>query len=241
LNQKKKAPKQSGGGGAGKKFYMVLALVVAAGLVWLISAGLSDSAGQPAAQPLPVDIEADAGAGIALGAEDAPVTIMEFADYSCPHCATFANFTGRLLRQNYVGGDGPVRWVLYDYVLGTFPNSMAASLAARCAGDQGQYWPMHDLLFARQARWSTERDPSGTLRDLADELDLDGGDFRACMSEERHLEPIVAVRKYGDELGINSTPSLFVNGRPVNLATEGTYEALEQLIRAGAAGGDSGS
>ncbi len=239
MNQKKKAP-SGGGGGAGRPFYVILGLVVVAGIVWLISAAGGDGGAQTAASPVSLDIQADPGAGIAQGAEDAPVTIMEFADYSCPHCASFATFTGRLLRQNFVGDGGPVRWVLYDYVLGTFPHSMAASLAARCAGDQGQYWAMHDLLLARQTRWSRERDPSGTLRDLAGQLGLDGGDFRACMSEERHMEQILAVRKYGDQLGVNSTPTLFLNGRALNLETEGSYEAIEQAIRT-AAEGDSGS
>ena len=239
MNQKKKTP-SGGGGGAGRPFYIILGLVVAAGIAWLITAAAGDGGEQTAASPVSLDIQADPGAGIAQGAEDAPVTIMEFADYSCPHCGTFANFTGRLLRQNFVGDGGPVRWVLYDYVLGTFPHSMAASLAARCSGDQGQYWPMHDLLFARQTRWSRERDPSGTLRDLADELGLDRGEFRACVSEERHVERILAVRKYGDQLGVNSTPTIFLNGRPLNLETEGSYEAIEQAIRT-AAGGASDS
>lgn len=241
MNQRKQTSHRSGERGQSRTFYLLLAVVAAGGIAWLIAA--SGGGSQSAAEPLPeipVDVEADPAAGLALGADDAPVTIMEFADYSCPACARFTSFTGRLIRQNYVGDGGPVRWILYDYVLGTFPNSVAASIAARCAGDQGQYWPMHDLLFARQTRWARDRDPSGRFREIADELGLDGGEFGRCLSEQRYLDRVMAVRKYGDEMGVNSTPTLFFNGRRLNLATEGDYAVLERLVQQAVAEGASG-
>jgi protein-disulfide isomerase len=222
---------------------LLLAVVAAGGIAWLISAsGSSQSASEPLPE-IPVDVEADPSAGLALGDADAPVTIMDFSDYSCPHCARFASFTGRLMRQNYVENGGPVRWIHYDYVLGTFPNSVAASIAARCAGDQGRYWPMHDLLLARQTRWAMDGDPNGRFREIADDLGLDGGEFGSCLREQRHLDRVMclreqrhldrvmAVRKYGDELGVNSTPTLFLNGRRLDLATEGDYTVLERLVQ----------
>lgn len=232
MNQRKQTPPRSGERGQSRTFYLLLALVVVGGVAWLIAAGGGSS--QTAVEPLPeapLDVEADPSAGLALGEADAPVTIMDFSDYSCPHCARFASFTGRLIRQNYVGNGGPVRWIHYDYVLGTFPNSVAASIAARCAGDQGQYWPMHDLLLARQTRWAMDRDPNGRFREIADDLGLDGGEFGRCLSEQRHLDRIMAVRMYGEELGVNSTPTLFLNGRELNLATEGDYAVLERLVQ----------
>lgn len=180
---------------------------------------------------IPADVQADPSAGLALGPVDAPVTIMDFSDYSCPACARFASFTGRLMRQNYVGENGPVRWIHYDYVLGTFPNSVAASIAARCAGDQGRYWPMHDLLLARQTQWAMDRDPNGRFREIADDLGIDGGEFGRCLSEQRHLDRVMAVRKYGDQLGVSSTPTIFFNGRPLDLMTEGDYSVIERLIQ----------
>jgi protein-disulfide isomerase len=210
---------------------LLLAVVAAGGIAWLISAsGSSQSASEPLPE-IPVDVEADPSAGLALGDADAPVTIMDFSDYSCPHCARFASFTGRLMRQNYVENGGPVRWIHYDYVLGTFPNSVAASIAARCAGDQGRYWPMHDLLLARQTRWAMDGDPNGRFREIADDLGLDGGEFGSCLREQRHLDRVMAVRKYGDELGVNSTPTLFLNGRRLDLLTEGDYAVLERLVQ----------
>jgi protein-disulfide isomerase len=210
---------------------MLLALVAAGGIAWLIAA--SGGGSQSTAEPLPeipIDVEADPSAGLATGPADAPVTIMEFADYSCPACARFASFTGRLIRQNYVADAGPVQWIHYDYVLGTFPNSIAASIAARCAGDQGLYWQMHDLLLARQTRWATDRDPNGRFREIADDLALDGGEFGRCLSEQRHLDRVMAVRKYGDQMGVSSTPTIFLNGRRLE-PTEFDYTAIEGLIQ----------
>lgn len=223
-----------GQGGPNKIFYGLLGLVVIAGVAWLLVADGGEEVGTSPAAPITdlAGVEADPAVGLALGRENAPVTILEFADYSCPHCAQFAAFNGRLLRQNFVEGGGPVRWVLYDYVLGSFPNSVSASLAARCAGEQGRYWPMHDLLLARQARWARESSPGGVYRDLAEEIGLDRGQFDECMDERRYLEEIAAARKYGDQLGVNSTPTLFLNGRQLDLQTEGSYEVLERLIEA---------
>lgn len=242
MNRGRHAPPRSGESGQSRMFYLLLALVVVGGVVWLIAAGggSSESVAEPLPE-IPVDVEADPSAGLVLGEADAPVTIMDFSDYSCPHCARFASFTGRLIRQNYVGNGGPVRWIHYDYVLGTFPNSVAASIAARCAGDQGQYWPMHDLLLSRQTRWAMDRDPNARFREIAEDLPLDGGEFGRCLGEQRHLDRVMAVRKYGDELGVNSTPTLFLNGRELDLMTEGDYAVLERLIQEAASEAEPGS
>ncbi len=223
-------------GGGGKGFYVLLGLVVAAGAAWLLMArgggvGTGDLPTPEEFAALATTIEADPAVGIALGRPDAPATIMEFADYSCPACRQFSAFHGRLIRQNYVEGGGPVRWVLYDYVLGIFPHSVPASIAARCAGDQGSYWRMHDLLLSRQDRWSRGNDPGSVFLELADELGLDRGQLAACLEEGRHLESVAAARKYGEQLGVSSTPTLYFNGRRLELQPQGVYEQFEALIR----------
>ena len=223
----------SQGGGSSKVLYAILGLVVIVGAGWLFLADGGDSQGTVELTEITdlTGVEADPSVGLVLGPENAPVTILEFADYSCPHCAQFASFTGRLLRQNYVEGDGSVRWVMYDYVLGGFPNSLAASLAARCAGEQGQYWTMHDLLLGRQPSWAQARSPEQEFRSFADEIGLDRGRYDDCMSERRPLKQVAAARRYGDELGVNSTPTLFFNGRLLR-PEEAGYEVIERLIQA---------
>ncbi len=224
-------------GGGGKGFYVLLGLVAAGGAAWLVTArgggvGTGDLPTPEEFAALATTVEADPAVGIALGRPDAPVTILEFADYSCPACRQFASFHGRLIRQNYVEGGGPVRWVLYDYVLGIFPHSVPASIAARCAGDQGRYWQMHDLLLARQDRWSREANPGSQFLDLAQELGLDRGQLAACIEEGRHLESVAAARKYGEQMGVSSTPTIFFNGRKLdNQRGEIAYESIEAMIR----------
>jgi len=229
-------------GGGNRVFYIVAGLIVVAGIAWLV---VARNGGSRAALPTPVEFEglagtvqADPSVGIALGPADAPVEIVEFADYSCPHCAEFSSFAGKLLRQSYVEPPGsPVRWVLYDFVLGGFPNTVPASMTARCAGDQGAYWPVHDLLFSRQGRWAGNPSPVGELRDIIEAAGLDVGEWNACMSEGRHLREIAASRKYGEQRGVGSTPTLFLNGQRLDLTGVEPYSYIEGLIKAVLAAG----
>lgn len=243
----KRDDRGSRAGGPGRWFYLLLAAVAAGGVAFLLLAGRGGD-GEGPERPLPAwatEVEADSAAGVPLGPEDAPVTIAEFADYQCPHCAQFGAFTGRLIRQNYVEGERLVRWVLYDYLVG-FPNSLPSALAARCADAQGRFWEMHDLLLARQARWGPSESAARLFRDYARELGLDDGRFGACMEERRPLEQVLAAHKYGEQLGVRGTPTLFLNGRMLDNRTEVSYDALERLIRAAAdstraAGADAAS
>ncbi len=235
--RQKTAPSGRKGGG-NTIFLGLFVLLVVAGVAWLLLAR-GGGAGQSVALPTPEEfdalsatVEADPSVGIAIGPESAPIELVEFADFSCPHCANFAGFAGKLLRQNYVEVENaPVRWVMYDFVLGTFPNSIPASMAARCAGEQGQYWPMHDLLFARQTRWYTSREPEAEFEEIARQVGLDLGRYRECMAEGRYLNEIAASRKYGDQLGVSSTPTLFLNGEKLDLGGVEPYEYIEGLIR----------
>lgn len=226
----KKSGEGSGGSSTpGKMFYLVLGGLVVAGGVGLLMARGGSGPGEGAQAPVPVSAssaEADPGAGVSLGPEDAPATVMEFADYQCPHCAQFAGLAGKMLRRNFVQTDS-ARWILYDFPLGNFPNSIPAAVAARCAGDQGAYWQMEELLFARQQEWGQERNPRGELVDYAERLGLDTGRFRTCLEERRHLDRIMASKRYGESLGVRGTPALFVNGRRVQTS----YEAVARAIR----------
>lgn len=218
-------------------------LIIVAGAGWLLSqrGGLGSSAALPSPaefEGLAATVQPDKSVGISLGAPGAPVEIMEFADYSCPHCAQFSSFAGKLLRQNYVETAGaPVHWIAFEFVLGTFPNTISASMAARCAGEQGAYWPYHDMLFARQTQWYTSPNPGNVYGEIAEDLGLDGGDFRACYSEGRYIDEIAAARKYGESLGVGSTPTLFVNGRKLDLNGVEPYTFIEAQIKAALAEG----
>jgi len=228
----KKAQKPGAGArkGGGLGFYLFLGLVAVAGVAWLLLAGRDP--GVPEAQPLSVaDMEAEASgaAGVSMGPEDAPVTIIEFEDYRCPSCRRFNSLTGKLIRQNYATGDDAiVRWVTYDYpIFGQL--SWAPMVAGRCAEAQGRFWEMHDLLYARTEEWYDESNPNSVFIDLAADVGLDVGAFRECLATRPHLRDIAASRKYGESLGVGGTPTLYLNGRRVD-TSQYTYQALERLV-----------
>lgn len=216
--------------GPGTIFYVVLGLLVVAGIGWLWflrGGGSAEPLGPLTADE--VQAPADSGAMAAvMGAKDAPVTLVEFADYTCSHCARFASLPARALRNDYVE-TGDLRWILYDFPLRETSNAIPAALAARCAGAQERYWDMHDRLFARQGEWGGQESPSGSFEDYAEDLGLDLEAFRTCYSERRYVKEIMASRKYGRQLGVNATPTLFVGGER---AADYRYETLKPMIEA---------
>ena len=216
-------------------FRIGLIAIVVVGVGWLLVGGGQGGSGPP---PTPTELAevlaeavADPGVGFEL-AESAPITIEEFYDPSCPACAQFSGFYGKLIRQNYVEpASAPVRWVSYTIILGTFPNSIAAALAERCADEQGLYWPVHDLLLARQTRWYLEQDPAGEIADIASEAGVNSGPFNECMRERRYLEDVAKSQRVAESRGVNSTPTLFVDGERVNWQGADPYTFLEGMIQ----------
>jgi protein-disulfide isomerase len=139
-----------------------------------------------------------------LGDPAAPVTVLEYGDYECPYCAAAAP----VLRRSVEESDGGVRLVFRNFpVADRHPYALTAALAAEAAGRQGAFWPMHELLFARQDRLD-----DGSLRAYAEELGLD---------PERVVGE--AAQPFGDKVeadfaaglaaGVAGTPTVFVDGR----------------------------
>jgi protein-disulfide isomerase len=155
--------------------------------------------------PPKVAVPADAPAWRGAGAE-APVTIIEFGNYEC-------NFTGRAesaakqLLQKY---PGKVRLGFRYYPLVEQVNADRAALAALCAGEQGKFWDMHDLLFANPRAL----DP-GHLADYGQQLQLDGARFAACLQSSSKLAAIDQSRQAANAAGVTATPTFFINGRMV--------------------------
>lgn len=230
---------EAGESGPGRWFWVVLGLLVVAGAGALLLAGggAPDPVG-PLSQA-DVNAEPDSGAyAAAVGPEDAPVTVWEFADYTCPHCARFAALPGPALKRDYARS-GQVRMLFYDFPLRQQGNSIPSALAARCAGEQGEYWAMHDRLFSEQQEWATDDSPEGKFADYARDIGLDIGAFNECYSERRFLEEIMASRRFGDQLGVSGTPALLVDGTQ---AESYAYETVATLIEERlAAGSDDAS
>lgn len=171
--------------------------------------------GPPAGQTGPVRVRvAD---GPALGRPDAPVTLVEFSDYQCPFCQRFFLATLPALKREYID-TGKVRYVFRDYPLDQIhPEARKAAEAAHCAGEQGKYWEMHDLLFRNQQALALPR-----LSEHARTLGLDGAAFDTCLASARHTA--LVNRGLGDGLaaGIQGTPGFVVAKTKPGDTMEGT-------------------
>ena len=140
------------------------------------------------------------------GKQDAPVTLVEFSDYQCPFCKRHANTVMPALLKSYID-TGKVRFVMREYPIANLHSrAIAASTAALCAGDQGDYWGMHDALFNDQ-RANTDEN----FQEFAVNLGLDATAFADCLGDDRYATQIKADLADGQRLGISGTPS-FVLG-----------------------------
>lgn len=156
----------------------------------------------PVAEPPVLSVDPDDDPSI--GPSDAPVTIVEFSDFQCPYCQKSVA-TLKELRRLY--GD-KIRVVYRDYPGPNHPQAASAAEAAQCASDQGKFWEYHDVLFDHQ----------GTGWDygaLARELGLHAGEFSSCLNTARYREEVRKDLQDGLALGIASTPTFFINGRPL--------------------------
>ncbi len=140
-----------------------------------------------------------------LGNPDAPITVIEYADFECPYCAAAAP----VLRQLVEESDGRVRLVFRHFpVASAHPHALTAALAAEAAAAQGSFWPMHDLLFARQDRLSDI-----ALRAYADQLGLDGSRVVGEAAQE-FAGKVMADFQLGLEDEVPGTPTVIVDGTP---------------------------
>jgi protein-disulfide isomerase len=155
-----------------------------------------------------------------LGRTSAPVTLIEFSDFQCPFCQRVAP-TLKRIRDTY--GD-KVRIVWKDFPLTQIhPQAFKAGEAAHCAGDQGKYWEYHDRLFANQQALQPE-----DLKRHATELGLDGAAFASCLDSSKYGERVRDGVAEGTRLGVNSTPTIYVNGRQLSGAQP--YETFVSVI-----------
>ncbi|MBN9244811.1 MAG: DsbA family protein [Mesorhizobium sp.] len=144
-----------------------------------------------------------------LGKDDAPVTIVEYASMTCPHCAHFNDTTFPDLKTKYID-TGKVRYILREFPFD--PRAEAGFMLARCAGDN--YFPMVDVLFKQQENWVTAQNAKDALFQLSKLAGFTQESFNACLTDQKLLDQVRAVQKRGaDEFKVDSTPTFFINGK----------------------------
>lgn len=167
----------------------------------LLQKGARGARGQQAFEPTDTVL----GDVAYLGEETAPVTLIEFSDYQCPFCRRHATTVMPQLTKNYID-TGKLRFVMREYPIANLhPRAEAAAVAVLCAGDQGQYWGMHDALFANQKANKDE-----DFKSMAESLGLDTAAFDTCLASDKFDPQIKADLAEGQKLGISGTPSFVV-------------------------------
>ena len=144
-----------------------------------------------------------------MGKDDAPVTIVEYASMTCPHCAHFNETTFPELKSKYID-TGKVRYILREFPFD--PRAEAGFMLARCAGDN--YFPMVDVLFKQQGTWAVAENAKDALFQLSKLAGFTQQSFNACLTDQKLLDQVRAVQKRGaEEFKIDSTPTFFINGK----------------------------
>jgi len=203
---------------------VILAVGVAAALA--IAMYLS-SRGEEPTTTLGAPVLADvSGAGHVQGAENPAITLVEYGDYECPHCAEYHLILSDVMRRL----PNELALEFHHYPLPVGPNSITASLAAEAAGEQGRYWEMHDALFETQRQWSGRTDAREIFTSMAGQLGLDTARFRQDLESDEIGSRIIADKLRGNALQITGTPTFFINGQRLNYLPASADE-FEELLR----------
>ena len=142
------------------------------------------------------------------GSEDAPVTIIEYASMTCGHCANFHVNTYPALEEKYID-TGKVRFILREFPLD--PRAEAGFMLARCADTK--FYPMIDVLFKQQNSWAGVQDARSALLNIAKLAGFSQESFEACLTDQKLLDDVRAVRAKGSDFGVTATPTFFINGK----------------------------
>ena len=199
-----------------RAFYLTLGIIAVLGGILIVrQAGLlrpSRSVTETLASAPVAPMAGVAASGHVIGSDSAPVEIVEFADFECPACARFAILDWPEVQQRLLP-TGRLKWRFMNFPLQGHTASPPAHLAAGCAGEQGRFFEMMEAIYNRQNEWANERNPARKIHDYAGQLGLDLSRFDACV-ETAHAKPAVdADYAEGERLGVNATPTYFVNGR----------------------------
>jgi protein-disulfide isomerase len=162
---------------------------------------------------------------IVLGSPDAPVTIIEYASMTCPHCAQFQAKTFPKLKERYID-TGKVRYIFREFPLD--PLAAGAFMLARCA-DKDKYLSIIDLFFGTQREWVVPN-PLQPLFNIAKQAGYNEETFNACLKNQQILDGIQNVRDHAAKvLNVESTPTFFINGKRV--IGDVSIEEMEKEIK----------
>jgi protein-disulfide isomerase len=169
-----------------------------------------------------------------MGDAKAPVTIIEYASMTCPHCAHFQEATFPDIKKRYID-TGKVRYILRDFPLDQL--AAAAFIVARCAAkdDKDKYYSLIDTLFRQQRTWAIEK-PIPPLMAIAKQAGLTEESFNACLANQKAWDALESVRdRATKQFKVQSTPTFFINGQQVTgaLSIEEFAKVIDPYLKGG--------
>lgn len=158
------------------------------------------------------------------GDKNAPVTIIEFSDFECPFCARFYSNTLPQIEDQYIK-TGKVKFAYKHFPLSFHAQAQKAGEASECAGDQGKFWEMHDVLFEKGVAGGV-----ASFKQYAADLNLDAGDFDACLDTGKYADKVLKGLQEGSAVGVRGTPGFLIDGQLVSGAQP--FSVFQQVIDA---------
>jgi protein-disulfide isomerase len=207
-------------------FYIAIGAILVVGIAFLATLMLRNSSSNITAPNAPVGQTAEGF--YYKGNPDAAVTVIAFEDYQCPACAFFNQNLMPVLVRDYID-TGRIQFVYHEFPLDIHANAVAAGQAARCAGDQGKFWEMHDMLYLNQSQWAQLSTTNNVFGGYAGQLGLSRADFDSCVSGGTHVAEVTAAGASAIAAGAQSTPTFSVNGQLVN--SSGLVPAIDAALR----------
>lgn len=221
-----KAGARGGGGGDKRWFYIALAALAIGGI-----GTLSYMSVRPSGAVSQVDstLPPMPNQGHVMGSDSAPVEVVEFGDFECPGCGSFANLTEPDIRARLVN-TGMIRFRYMDFPLSMHPNARTAHLASWCAGEQGKFWEMHDAIFLNQDRWNTQATsrPDRVLGTLAEQSGVNMDQYESCMRSGKYDPQIRANVEEGARRGVSGTPTFFIGSK--RIAEPLSYDEFKKYV-----------
>jgi len=172
--------------------------------------------------------------GKALGPKSAKVLVQEFADFRCPVCEEYFRSVEPQVIKDYVA-TGKIRYEFHHYIvidqnLGGVESRHAAE-ASECASEQGRFWDYHNMLYSNQYPETTSGGfADNRLKAFAPALGLDSQKFNDCFNSHRYSAAVDADVALGTQMGVQGTPTVFINGSPLATSVSLNYTALKQQL-----------
>lgn len=161
--------------------------------------------------------------GQKVGPDDAKVKLVEFGDFQCPACASAEPTVNAILDTKYPN----FQFIFRYFPLPQHQNAKASANFAAYAATQGKFWDLGPRLFATQTTWETQTDPTAFFDQLADELQLDKNGANDAIKNQTFKDVIEADLNEGNAIGVNSTPTFFLNGKQLNIKN---FSQIKDLI-----------